>query len=192
MISRRLFYKISIVTLSALLLIAFNSQIAIATTAREVDTNQDGVINFSDFISLVSVWGHTIEEDSFYSFYDWDKSGRIDFGDFLIFASFYGQSYLSLPTLSLSGLSDTLTVGQMDTLVISIAKNSIPPGCDVFAIGIGGINFEPTDTRFGVDSITFTSRVTLKEPGDFVVTVEAQLCGPSRQDSVNVVGISPP
>jgi hypothetical protein len=58
----------------------------ISSTSRVAsDFNEDGSVDFADFLLFAQVFGSTI------SAYDLDGDGNVAFGDFLIFADFFGS-----------------------------------------------------------------------------------------------------
>ena len=56
------------------------------------DFDQDGEVNFPDFLFFALAFGRNLGEEGYQSVADFDANGSIDFADFLAFASAFGSS----------------------------------------------------------------------------------------------------
>ena len=56
------------------------------------DINENGSVDFSDFLQFAGAFGSSLGESNYDAGADLDNSGSINFSDFLIFASQFGKS----------------------------------------------------------------------------------------------------
>ena len=61
-------------------------------TASDCDFNNDGRVDFTDFIAFSQAFGTDQEQ------FDLDGNTRVNFQDFIIFVQFYGQEITAIPT----------------------------------------------------------------------------------------------
>ncbi len=55
------------------------------------DFNNDGVVDFYDFVWFAGAYGSREGDVNYEPFFDFDNDGNVDFYDFVVFASLYGQ-----------------------------------------------------------------------------------------------------
>ena len=170
-------------------------------TIDDVDGNSDGVVNFTDFLNFASSYNVTVAHDIFVAQHDHDGSGTVDFPDFLIFISFFGQEsrWAKGVEVNVTWPADTLVVGEIDTLKIALLVESAGWSCDQFSFNLDvqpqsdSLEFRGFDTFFEADTVFSTYEVLAVGTGDFRIFLEVQGCGPpSFLDTLSVTVIPSP
>ncbi len=71
--------------------IILNRSVELKLQVLTLDFNEDGVVNFIDFLAFVGHFGTRQDDGKYEAKYDLDSDGTIGFGDFLIFSSSFGK-----------------------------------------------------------------------------------------------------
>ena len=67
--------------------------VGVGFAAEYADFDEDGTVGFNDFIQLAQRYGSVAGDGVYNSRYDIDGNGRIDFGDYTLFAEVFGQPF---------------------------------------------------------------------------------------------------
>ena len=71
--------------------ITLNTGVELRLQVLTLDFNEDGVVDFIDFLAFVGHFGTRLGDGKYEAKYDLDGDGAISFGDFLIFSSNFGK-----------------------------------------------------------------------------------------------------
>ena len=71
--------------------ITLNTGVELRLQVLTLDFNEDGVVDFIDFLAFVGHFGTRLGDGKYEAKYDLDSDGAIGFGDFLIFSSNFGK-----------------------------------------------------------------------------------------------------
>ena len=77
--------------LAIIALLAYPLSLASQTTTLSSDFDDNGVVDFSDFLQLVAHFGASQGDGKYQAKYDLDSDGSIDFSDFLILINDFGK-----------------------------------------------------------------------------------------------------
>ena len=147
-----------------------------AVSVEDCDFNQDGKVDFLDFVPFATAYGSAAAR------YDFNGNGTVDFSDYLKFAGWYGKT-VPIPALQVwtTEFPDTLQVGSSADFDVMVNKSGIrgdpivtnlgfvDPADSVLVKTIGGIS-DSIEGTMVVTSLRVTAQGGLGSH-QFVVTV---------------------